>query len=348
MSESSSPNKPRITIFGAGSIGCYVGGRLAHAGADVTMIGRQRIGGQITPHGLHITDLEGADLRIAPQDFRFSTDNAAAADAELVLVCVKSAATREAGQALATILKPGTVVISLQNGLGNADVLRTELHDCAEVLTGIVEFNVVNRGDGAFHQGSEGSLEAEADPALERFLPLFEQAGLPLALHEQMLPVQWAKLLLNLNNPINALANIPLKEELSQRDFRRCIALAQGEALALLHEADIQPARLTPLPPHWIPKLLQVPNWLFRLLANQMLEIDPVARSSMWEDLEAGRKTEVDWLNGEVLRLAESLGKTAPVNARLMTLIQQAEGGNRHDWSGEQLLAELRDAQRRG
>lgn len=343
MQENQQNNPLRLCIFGAGSIGCYVGGRLAEAGVRVTFIGRQRIGRELAEHGLHITDLDGTDLRIAPAQFEFTTEADAAAACDMILVCVKSAATSEAGHTLARLCRPDALVVSLQNGLGNADLLRGELPGHA-VLTGIVEFNVVNRGKGAFHQGSEGTLEVETHPALENWLPAFERAGLPLVQHADMLPVQWAKLLLNLNNPINALSNIPLKEELSQRAFRQCVALAQAEALKLLHIAGIKPSKLTPLPPHWIPRLLTVPDWLFRLLGNRMLAIDPLARSSMWEDLEAGRTTEIEWINGEVVKLAAQLRQSAPVNARLVALIRDAEAGGKRDWQGTELLAELQAA----
>jgi 2-dehydropantoate 2-reductase len=332
-----------ICVFGAGSIGCYVGGRLAATGAAVTFVGRERIGKELAAHGLHLTDYRGADLRVKPGALRFASSAAAAADADLVLVTVKSAGTGDAGGELAKLLKPGAVVISFQNGLGNARVLRSHLPN-NPVLTGMVPFNVVNRGQGAFHQGSEGELEVEEHAALGPALPVFATAGLPLIQHAEMLPVQWAKLLLNLNNPVNALSNIPLKQELSQRAYRRCVALAQDEALALLDAAGIAPARLTPIPPRMIPRLLSVPDFLFRLLANKMIAIDPLARSSMWEDLEAGRATEIEWINGEVLRLAEKLGRKAPVNARLTELIHAAESGGRRDWPGVELLAELQRA----
>jgi 2-dehydropantoate 2-reductase len=212
------------------------------------------------------------------------------------------------------------------------------------VLDGMVPFNVLNRGCGAFHQGSEGKLAVQLHPRLRPWAEAFAWAGLPLQLHAEMPPVQWAKLLLNLNNAVNALSNRPLKEELAQRAYRRCVALAQREALQLLDIARIRPARLTPLPPHWVPLMLSLPDAVFRRAANKMLEIDPLARSSMWEDLQAGRATEIDWLNGEVLRLAERLGRTAPVNARLLLLIREAESGGRREWGGEALLTELQQA----
>jgi len=331
----------RICVFGAGSIGCYVGGRLQAAGADVQFIGRPRLGAELDKHGLHLTDFHGADLRVGRSRLRFSTTPSAASDADLVLVTVKSAGTAEAGRELAAVLRPDALVLSLQNGIGNAEVLRQALPHHV-VLDGMVPFNVLNRGCGSFHQGSEGNLAATDHAALRAYQPLFDLAGLTLDLYPEMLPVQWAKLLLNLNNPVNALSNRPLKEQLSQRAYRRCVALAQREALALLDAAGIKPAKLTPLPPHWIPFMLSLPDAVFRLAANKMLEIDPLARSSMWEDLQAGRTTEVDWINGEVIRLAARLDRAAPVNAKLLALMRQAEQGGRREWSGEALLAELR------
>jgi 2-dehydropantoate 2-reductase len=333
-----------ICVFGAGSIGCYVGGRLAAAGSKVTFVGRARLGEQLRAHGLHLTDWRGADLRVPAPQVRFETDPGVVRDANLVLVTVKSAGTEAAARELAPVLKPTATVISFQNGLHNADVLRRLLPDHT-VLTGMVEFNVVNRGAGAFHHGSEGGLAVERHDALAGFLPDFAAAGLPLTQHRDMPGVLWAKLLLNLNNAINALAGVPLKQELAQRAFRRCIALAQREALGLLDAAGIVPVRLK-LPPKLIPALLGVPDGVFRVLAGRMLAIDPLARSSMWEDLEAQRPTEIDWLNGEVVRLAGSLGRHAPVNARLVALVHAAEQGGRRDWTGEELLKELRDAGR--
>lgn len=334
---------PSICILGAGSIGCYVGGRLAAAGADVTLVGRERVGQQLCEHGLQLTDLNGAELAVEFQSIEFVTELPAQSDYELVLVTVKSAATEAAGKQLANVLPTGSVVISLQNGIGNADLLAKHLPE-QTVLPGMVPFNVVQRGHGRFHQGSEGTLEVEDHPGILVWNSLFERAGLPLLLHRQMLPVQWAKLLLNLNNPVNALSDLPLKCQLSKRDYRRCVALAQREALGLLQLAGIRPAKLTPLPPHWLPTLLSSPDWVFSRLANRMLMIDPLARSSMWEDLVAGRVTEVDWINGEVVRLAERLGRQAPVNSKLMALIRLAEAGGERDWSGAALLSALREA----
>lgn len=341
-----------ICIYGAGSVGCYIGGRLAASGAAVTFVGRERIGAELSRHGLRLTDYRGAERRVAADCIRYEITPDAARDADLVLVTVKSAATEATARELAATLAPGSLVLSLQNGLDNADRLQRVLPTC-RVVPGMVPFNVVHTGNGHFHQGSEGVLDAAVDPAdlperqrLSRFRSVFARAGLPLTLRDDMRAVLWSKLLLNLNNPINALSGIPLKAQLSQRAYRRCLALAQREALDLIAVARIPLVRLTPLPPQWIPRLMDVPDFLFRRLASRMLQIDPLARSSMWEDLEAGRRTEIDWINGEVLRLADRLGRPAPVNARLVGLIREAEAGGERHWSGEALLAGLETARR--
>ncbi|MFF1817968.1 2-dehydropantoate 2-reductase [Kribbella sp. NPDC058245] len=328
-----------IVVYGAGGIGCYVGGRLAATGSPVTFIGRPRMAAELATHGLRLTDYLGADLRVPPGEVRYETTPAAGAEADLVLVTVKSAATATAADELAGVLKPGAVVVSFQNGIRNGETLAARLTE-QRVLTGMVPFNVLNSGGGHFHQGTEGALDVQADAALTPYSGAFEQAGLPLKQHDDILPVQWAKLLLNLNNPVNALSDLPLRDELSQRAFRRCLAAAQAETLELLAAKGLEPAQILRVPMRRFPTILRLPDFLFRRLASSMLAIDPLARTSMWEDLQAGRTTEIDYLNGEVVRLAEELGRSAPVNAKLVALIRATEV-DRRAWTGAELLREL-------
>ncbi|WUV45399.1 2-dehydropantoate 2-reductase [Nocardia vinacea] len=341
MSEVVAP--ARVLVLGAGSIGSFVGGKLAAAGADVTFVGRQRVLDEISASGLRLTDLDGGDVAVAGAAVRVSTTPEDVGSADLVLVTVKSAATATAVRDLDGKIRPGTVVLSLQNGIGNDAVIREILPTCV-VLAGMVMFNVVHHPDGRFHRGTEGGLAVQDDPALAQFTDVFARAGLALRRSPDLLPVQWAKLLLNLNNPINALSGRPLREELSDRDFRRCLALTQREALAAMRRARIRPARLTPLPPEWMARLLTVPDGIFRRVAATVLAIDPEARSSMADDLELGRKTEISWLCGEIVGLGAMVGLPTPVNQRLIELIVAAEHGDRRDWTGPELLEELRSA----
>ncbi|APA99125.1 2-dehydropantoate 2-reductase [Nocardia seriolae] len=334
-----------MTVLGAGSIGCFVGGRLAAAGAEVTFVGRPRVLDELRTFGLRLTDLDGDDQRVDPTAFHTAT--APSGDADLVLITVKSAGTATAAAELAGLVKPGTVVISLQNGIGNDAVIREILPSCV-VLAGMVMFNVVHHGQGRFHRGTAGTVDIADDPALERFAPILDRSGLGFQRHPDLLPVQWAKLLLNLNNPINALSGRPLREELGTRDYRRCLSLAQREALAAMAAARIRPARLTPLPPEAMARLLTVPDSLFRRVAAKVLAVDPVARSSMADDLAAGRKTEIPWLCGEIVSLGAMVGIPTPVNQKLIELVTAAENGDRRTWSGPELLEQLERAARDG
>ncbi|MFE7747122.1 2-dehydropantoate 2-reductase [Nocardia sp. NPDC057455] len=333
----------RVLVVGAGSIGTFVGGKLGVAGAEVTLVGRRRVLDELDASGLRLTDLDGGDDALAADRFHRATEPDDVGSADLVLVTVKSAATAAAVRDLAGKIRPGTVVLSLQNGIGNDSVIREILPHCV-VLAGMVMFNVVHHPGGRFHRGTEGGLAVQDDPALAAFLDVFERAGLGLRRYPDLRPVQWAKLLLNLNNPINALSGRPLREELAERDYRRCLALTQREALAVMNKARIRPARLTALPPRAMATLLTVPDGLFQRVAGQVLAIDPLARSSMADDLELGRTTEISWLCGEIVGLGAMVGMPTPVNERLIELIVAAEQGGRRAWTGRELLGQLRAA----
>jgi 2-dehydropantoate 2-reductase len=307
----------------------------------VTLVGRARVLDELRAHGLGYSDYLGKRGEMPATALQLGTGPEAAAGAALVLVCVKSGATDEVGALLGEALAPGTVVLSLQNGMHNAEVLAARLPSCT-VLAGMVPFNVVTLAPGRFHQATQGRLDAQRHDALARWQPLFVRAGLCLALHDDMPAVQWGKLLLNLNNPINALSGLPIRAMLHDRMLRRCMALAQREALDLMRSAGIRHARMTPLPPQCLPALLGLPNAIFLRLAQRLLAVDPHARSSMADDLAKGRVSEVGFINGEIIMLARRLGRSAPVNARLVALMREAEAGARTRWSGAELLAQLR------
>ncbi|MER6298038.1 2-dehydropantoate 2-reductase [Kitasatospora sp. NPDC001539] len=332
--------EPRIAVFGAGSIGCHLGGMLA-AAADVTLIGRPAPMAEIERNGLTLTG--PGEARRHVRRLATATGASAAARADFVLVTVKSADTAAAARELAGHLAPHAVVISFQNGLRNPGVLRAELPG-RPVLAGMVPYNVVRSGPAAVHQGSGGALTVEDDPAARPFAAAARAGGLDLTLHPDMPSVQAAKLLMNLNNAVNALSGLPLREQLGTRAYRACLARCQREALAAFRAAGIVPARVGPVPPRWTPVVLGLPDALFRRLAAAGLRIDARARSSMWDDLRRGRPTEIDALQGEVIALAGRHGLAAPANTRLAALVREAERagpGAARSWSGRELLAEL-------
>lgn len=334
----------RVAVIGAGSIGCYIGGALQRVGASVRFHGRQRLAVELAEHGLTITNYRGLHHHLpgVALDYRVNFD--ALDEVSLVLVTVKSGDTIAIAETLRPWLRDDALVVSLQNGVTNTELLRRHLPG-QRVLAGMVSFNVLQLGEGRFHAGTDGLVAIEDGPESRELAsllaPLFAAAGVAFRREANMTGLLWSKLLLNLNNPINALSGLPLREQLADRHYRCCLALLQREALAALARSDIGLHRINGLPPTWLPALLGLPDTLFTLLARRMLAMDPSARSSMWEDLQRGRPTEIDALNGEVLRLAEAVGLSAPANRRIIGLIRGAEQGVGGGLTGAALLGAL-------
>ena len=329
----------KICIYGAGSIGCYLGGRLVAADYDIDFIVRPRVQQELQTYGLTVSDYTGFKQTISVNQLQMSIDPNVVAHADIVFVCVKSTSTEQVALELKDILKKKTIIISFQNGLSNVGILKRILTDHI-ILEGMLPFNVAALGNGRFHQGTDGALYVKSHEQLAELVLAFQKAKLEFQLEQDMQAIQWAKLLLNLNNSINALSQLPLKQELSIREYRQCLALAQLETLNLLKIAKIKPAKLTPIPAQFIPKILKLPNPIFKIISKKMLAIDPLARSSMADDLMVGRKTEIDWINGEVVNLARQLNLTAPINQKLIELVKQAESEPKV-WSGSKLKAQL-------
>lgn len=318
----------RIAVAGAGSVGCYIGGCLAHAGRQVTLLLRPPLAETIAQHGLRISDLDGMDRTVPPGAITLATDAAAAFEgADVILVTVKSKDTTEMARLIAECAPSGAIVVSLQNGIGNVDVLLARLGGMSRVVAGMVPFNVVpSRGEGGparFHRATSGTiLIGSGQAGLRRLLDV---PGARVEERADMARVLWAKLLLNLNNALNALSGLPLATQLSSRSWRRLLARQVTEALTVLKAAGIRPARIEGVAPATIPHILRLPDWLFRRVAARLLAVDPEARLSMWEDLERRRPTEIDYLQGAVLALARKHRVPAPTTEGIVRLVQEAE-----------------------
>jgi 2-dehydropantoate 2-reductase len=337
---------PRIAIHGAGSIGCFIGGSWAAAGLPVTFVGRPAVAEAVRDNGITLTDSTGWRTRLAPDQVDFATNPKALAKADIVALCVKSTATAEAAKEIGKHVRKGALVISFQNGVSNGDVLEGMLGKRFEVVGGMVPYNVAYLGHGRWHKGTAGELVVGDTP---RTHDLAEQIGSGpgrLAIAADMAGVAWGKLLINLNNAINALSGRTLLEELKERDYRRVLAASIVEALDILALAKIEPAKIGPIPPKLLPHVIAAPNFIF----NQFLriqKIDAKARSSMYDDLKAGRRTEIDFLNGEVVKLARRLLKQAPVNEAIVGLVKQAEAGVEHLWGPEDLRRHVLEGHRK-
>jgi 2-dehydropantoate 2-reductase len=309
-------------IAGAGSIGCFVGGMYAAAGRRVALLARPRVIEAIKTNGLRLTSFDGFERNIAFNQLTMSEDLAILSDAGAVLVTVKSADTAAVADAIARHAPADAVIVSLQNGVGNLSVLRQRLPG-HRVLGGMVPFNVVAPGKARFHRATSGDIVIErddADTAAQLSVP-----GLKVRSTMHIAGVQWGKLLVNLNNALNALGDLPLRRQLAQRSWRKLFADQMTEGLQAIRAEGIRPVSSTPLPAGWMPHLLRLPDALFAALLGSTMKIDAEARSSMSEDLQRGRRTEIDYLQGAIIAIAERRGLQVPLSRRVVALVKQAE-----------------------
>lgn len=337
--------RTRIAVMGAGSIGCYLGGWLA-AAADVTLVGRAHTIDAIERSGVTVSDLRGRTRTVPPAGLTLATEASAVVDADYVLLTTKTSGTEQATLEVAPYLQQDSVLVSFQNGLRNASVIDEALSAAFPsmasrplVLSGMVPYNVVRREETHWTQTVSGRIKVKDHPRVDPFIKAAHGAGVRVDVEPDMRSILFGKLLLNLNNPINALTGLPLAVELRDRDCRIVLAACQSEALDLAKRVGTVPARMTPLPAGLVPSVLRSPTPVFTNLSRASLKVSPEARSSMADDLVAGRPTEIGELQGAVSALAATYGLRAPVCERVVELVHEAEaaGDGRRRWTGAQL-----------
>lgn len=358
--------------MGAGAIGCYVGGRLAtgaRTDVDVVLVGRTSIADEINAHGLRLTRYDGRDasLRAVPHldavdavdgvaaldtvvagasRLMVTTDVNALARCDVVVVTVKGGDSASAGASMASVLREDCVVVSLQNGVRNAGLLDAALPK-QRVVAAMVPFNVLRAGDGRFHQGTSGRIalghaaDAEARSVVDELARAWNDGGMSARVVDDIEAIQWGKLLINLNNAVNALAGVPIQTMIKDRGYRLVMAAVLDEAVGVLAAAKVKTILEPPVPARIVARLLRSRDAIFGFIAPRIIKVDPEARSSMWDDLQRGRRTEIDMLNGEIVDAAARANTRAPVNESIVALVKAAEGKSSPCLSSSDLRARV-------
>jgi 2-dehydropantoate 2-reductase len=310
---------PRVAVVGAGAVGCYFGGRLVRAGCPVTFIGRAGPNSGIETlarEGLYFDSPEFQEnLRLS-----VSTDTAVAGDADVVLLCVKTLDTAAAAASLAPHLRPDAIVVSLQNGVENVVAIRQALRASGRaplpaVLPAVVYVGAAMPAPGHLKHNGRGDLVMGAgrEPALaqhvERVAQLFVRAGVPCRIAENIEGELWVKLVWNCaGNAVSALGRASYGLAGRLEPAQRVMAAAAEEVVAVARAAGIR-----------------LPDGDFVAMGLKLaLALGP-ATSSTAQDLERGRRTEIDSLNGFVARRGAELGVPTPVNHALWALVKLRE-----------------------
>ena len=330
-------------IYGSGLIGSYLGGVLSQR-HEVAFVGRPLWNERLI-NGFTLADYTGAKASFRATPAQIHTHLPEQLENAVIWLTVKCTALNEVLAELQSKLGNGCTLICCQNGIGSVESVKAHLPHC-NVIQGIVGFNVVwNSECSELRRSTEGVLALQTgstDNLQPGWLSCDHTTLLPIFWPQDMEAYCWAKLQLNLANAVNALADVPIRDMLQNRHYRSIIAALMDELLLVAKTQQLKLPQLTKVPAHWIPRLLRLPNWLFRRIASKMLDIDPTARSSMWWDLQAGKTTEVQYLNGAVAQIGKQLGVPCPANDTITQWVQDTtvkcpKAGNSTQISPKQL-----------
>jgi 2-dehydropantoate 2-reductase len=291
----------KIAVMGAGAVGCYYGARLAQAGHEVMLIGRPALVEAVSANGL-ILDMDGKQVSCPALA---TTDPSAVSDAGMVLFCVKSGDTADAGAQIAPYLQQDALLLSLQNGVSNPENLAKATGHA--VIPAVVYVGSIMAGPGVVKHEGRGDL-AIGGPGAEKAAEILRPAQIGVELSEDVMAKLWGKLLINC--ALNALSAIPRKRygqlaeqpgvmELIDDIVAECVAVAAAEGVEI-------PAESIEIVP-------KVAGWM------------PDQYSSTAQDLMRGRPTEIDFLNGEIGRRAALHGVDVPINRTLTLLTKLVE-----------------------
>ncbi len=294
----------KVAVMGAGAVGCYFGGMLARAGHEVVLITRPQ----------HVEAIAEAGLRMETQTFgehvhmAASSEPSAVHGAKLVLFCVKSTDTESAGALIQPHLASDALVLTLQNGVDNADRLRTVLSGTA-VAAAVVYVAVEMAGPGHVKHHGRGELLIETSSASQAIAQALIAAGVPTEISDNVRGALWAKLILNCAyNAVSAITQLPYGKTVAgagiqdvMRDVvAECLAVAQAEGVQIT--GDMHAA--------------------VEKLADSM----PNQYSSTAQDLARGKRSEIDYLNGLIVKRGAALGIATPANRVLWALVKLMEG----------------------
>ena len=293
----------KVAVMGAGAVGCYYGGMLARAGHDVTLVARP----------LHVEAIRQNGLRLQATSFdeqvplSASSEASAVKDADVVLFSVKSTDTEAAGAAIGSHLLPKALVLCLQNGVDNADRLRAVLPR-HEVAAAVVYVASEMAGPGHVRHHGRGELVIEPSSASHALARALIAAGVPTEISSDVRSALWSKLILNCAyNAVSAITQLPYGRTVAGEGVRDVMRDVVAECLDVARAEGVQ-----------VPASVAV-------AVDKLADSMPAQCSSTAQDLARGKRTEIDYLNGLIVRRGEALGIATPANRVLWALVKLME-----------------------
>jgi 2-dehydropantoate 2-reductase len=292
----------KFSVMGAGAVGCYYGAMLARAGHDVCLIGRAQ----------HVEAMNTRGLILETSDFTAATPvkatvmSSGVVDADVVLFCVKSDDTTGAGRDMAPHLKDSVTILSLQNGVDNAERLERVLKRPIVPVAVYVATDMPAPGHVRHH--GRGELVIGPCPAAVEIAAAFDGAGIPTGISGQVMDALWTKLIVNCAyNALSALAQLPYGRLLEVKGVSEVMSDVVHECVAVAARSGVS-----------------TPEGILEMVLGLAASM-PSQYSSTAQDLARGKTSEIDHLNGYIVRRAAEFGISTPVNRALLVMIKLLE-----------------------
>lgn len=296
---------PSLLLIGTGALASLFGARLAAAGVQVTLLGAWPDGlAALREHGVRLVEADGVERAYS---VRAAADPAECRGIPHALVLVKAWQTSRAAQQLAACLPAGGLALTLQNGWGNRETLEQALGP-ERVALGITTLGATLLAPGVVRAGGQGPVTLGSHPRIQPLAELLKAAGFDVRMAEDVAGLAWGKLVINAAiNPLTALLRVPNGELLERPDARELMGLAAGEAAAV-----------------GLAQGLCLPFDDPVAAAKDVARRTAANHSSMYQDVQRGRPTEIDAICGAVVQAGERLGVPTPVNQTLWLLVRAA------------------------
>lgn len=311
----------RYAVVGLGAVGSLIGGLLAKTGDDITLIGRKNQVDVIKKNGITIDGVHIIENLHVTDKFSSLTD------VDVVFVCVKSYDTYELALKIKNYLNKSALIVSMQNGVGNARQL--EGITGVKTLSSVVLFNAIYKKAGNVTLTMKGGLLLEYNKekyaTILKIHNVLKKAGFNVEIIDDIYTALWSKLVLNLQIVVTALTGQSIKESIKDRISRKIIISTMNEGLRVVKRSKIRLKALPRVDPRKMIWILKTGGFISNVLSSRIIGLKENARNSMWQSLSRGKPTEIDYINGEIVNLAKQNNLKAPINTKLVELIKEAE-----------------------
>jgi len=309
----------KIAVVGAGAIGGFVGSLLWNAGQDVTLI--EKIQKKV-----EIIGEKGLKIILSPEEekiFRgkITSDPSSVGTMDLVIIAVKSFDTEKAIREAKPLIGENTYILSLQNGAGNVETIASVVGFEDRVLGGtfldnvdVIDINVL-RFMKVIGGINLGSITGKNTPRVHEIADIFRKAGIEVKIFDRIQDSIWSKVVINLNNAITAIPRVAIGEILDHPSLMELTKLTMREGAKVVLAKGLNLVGMDPKEPE-VGTLEQLKKVKAAGIKN---------KASMLQDIEAGRKTEIDALNGMVVKEGKALNIPTPVNETLVLLVKTIE-----------------------